>query len=160
MISDNDSIKCSTSSEQAHLMASNLVVPETTGTVGPATATTKTAAFFNNFVIEGVDQNGRTSLRQIVQSDGGGSSKAASGGPNIKFVRKSELSLDIYSNKSVISIKGESREVSIRYGASAQLAAQIAANMAFSMTVPPQKNNKILDFKVAGEQAPETLSVN
>ena len=114
-ITDNDSIKCSTSSEQAQLMAATLAHPTSNRTGERAS---KTAAFFNNFVIEGIDQKGRTSMRQIVQSDGRGSAAAGSVGPNIKFVRKSELSQDMYSNKSVISIKGESREVSIRYGAS------------------------------------------
>ncbi len=42
----------------------------------------------------------------------------------------------MFENKSVISIK-QDREVSIKYGASEQLAAQIAANFNFSLTVPP-----------------------
>ena len=42
---------------------------------------------------------------------------SAGSGPSLRFVRKSELSADVFSNKSVISIKGE-REVSVRYGAS------------------------------------------
>ena len=57
---DNESIKCSTSSEQAQLMAATLSMP-TSGR--PGDRASKTASFFNNFVIEGIDQNGRTSMR-------------------------------------------------------------------------------------------------
>ena len=78
-------------------------------------------------------------------------------GPNIKFVRKSEISQEIYENKSVISIGGD-RKVSIKYGASAQLASQIAANLDFSLTVPPQKK-PLIDLKAPSDNA-ETLSVH
>ena len=89
--------------------------------------------FFNNFVVESLDQNGRTSLRQIVSTDTNGrqsilnaqaaqdqlASSHGASGPSLRFVRKSELSHDIYSNKSVISIKGEAKgDVKIKYGAS------------------------------------------
>jgi len=67
----------------------------------------------------------------------------------------------------VISIRGD-KEVSIKYGASAQLASQIAANMDFSLTAPPQKkphimiNSSAIDFKspsVANVNNAESLSV-
>ena len=117
-------------------------------TIGGEGAAGNTAEFFNNFVVESVDKNGRTSMRQIVSSDRNGRPSvhrlvdqgehpnSVCSGPNIKFVRKSEISQEIYENKSVISIGGD-RKVSIKYGASAQLASQIAANLDFSLTVPP-----------------------
>ena len=42
---------------------------------------------------------------------------SAGAGSSLKFVRKSELSQDMFENKSVISIRGD-KEVSIKYGAS------------------------------------------
>jgi len=73
------------------------------------------ADFFNNFVVESVDPNGRTSMRQV--EVGSGNKARAS---TLKFVRKSDLSQTLYSNKSVISIKGgandEAAKVSIKYG--------------------------------------------
>ena len=48
----------------------------------------------------------------------------------LKFVRKSDLSQTLYSNKSVISIKGgDNGEVSIKYGVNVEQAAQIAAKL-------------------------------
>ena len=41
-------------------------------TMGGKGAAGNTADFFNNFVVEGVDQNGRTSMRQIVSADRNG----------------------------------------------------------------------------------------
>ena len=80
------------------------------------------------------DRQGRPSnVNQIPHLD---NPSSAGSGPSLKFVRKSELSQDMFENKSVISIK-QDREVSIKYGASEQLAAQIAANFNFSLTVPP-----------------------
>ena len=63
-------------------------------------------------------------------------SSAAGSGPSLKFVRKSELSQDMFSNRSVISIN-QNKEVSIKYGASEQAAAQLSAAFNLSMTVPP-----------------------
>ena len=93
-----------------------------------------------------MDQNGRTSLRQIVTRDRDGRPSllnvnqtsnqlsSAQSGPSLKFVRKSDLSQDIYSNKSVISIKGE-REVSIKYGAATT--EELHQNLNFSYTQAP-----------------------
>lgn len=69
------------------------------------------------------------------------SSAGGVSGPSLKFIRKSELSQEIFSNRSVISINQQSKEVSFKYGASEGVAAQIAAQINFSMTAPPQKNN-------------------
>ena len=51
----------------------------------------------------------------------------------------------MFENRSVISIRGENKEVSIKYGASGEIAAQLAAQ--FSHTVPPQKNTIITDLQ-------------
>ena len=118
----------------------------------PLTKDSAKSDFFKNFVVEGVDSNGRTSMRQIVSTDNHGrpsvlnSNQAAAdfdhqsagggSGNNLKFVRKSELSQDMFSNRSVISIN-QNKEVSIKYGASVQAAAQIAAQINLSLTVPP-----------------------
>ena len=71
--------------------------------------------FFNNFVVESVDHRGRTSMRQIVtqerqgrpsiiqnQLSGTTSELRPSHGQHLKFIRKSELSQDLFSNKSII----------------------------------------------------------
>jgi len=130
----------------------------------------KNANFFNNFVVEGIDQNGRTSLRQIVSNDKQGrpslinvnsdrdNPSSAGAGSSLKFVRKSELSQDMFENKSVISIRGD-KEVSIKYGASEQMAAQIAANFNFSLTVPPQKK-PMIDFKAQGGNTSDILNMS
>ena len=68
-------------------------------------------------------------------------------------MRKSELSQDMISNKSIISIKGD-REVTYKYGASEKVAAEIAAQ--FSMTVPPQ-NKPILDQDALNMSVKESL---
>ena len=113
--------------------------------------------FFNNFVIESVDQNGRTSLRQVISTDRQGrpsilnpqqsdrdNPSSGGSGPSLKLVRKSELSQDMFENKSVISIKGE-KDVSYKYGVSSdQLAAQLAANLNYSMTAPPKHSNAMI----------------
>ena len=79
--------------------------------------------------MESEDQNGRTSLRRIVSNDREGRSSiihsindcenpgSARSGPSLRFIRKSELSQDLFSNKSVISIKQDGG-VSFKYGAS------------------------------------------
>ena len=56
----------------------------------------------------------------------------------------------MFENRSVISIRGENKEVSIKYGASGEMAAQLAAQ--FSNTVPPQKNAIITDLQPRQEQ--------
>ena len=43
-----------------------------TNAMGGEGAAGNTAEFFNNFVVESVDKNGRTSMRQIVSSDRNG----------------------------------------------------------------------------------------
>ena len=110
----------------------------------PLTKDSAKSNFFNNFVVEGVDSNGRTSLRQIVGTDnqgrpsilGGTDRDNPSSGTSLRFVRKSELSQEMFSNRSVISIN-QNKEVTIKYGASEQAAAQLAAQFNYSMTVPP-----------------------
>ena len=91
----------------------------------------QSADFFKNFVIESVDQEGRTSMRQVMKSEREGRAsiinqfKMASDGnimnssltgQNLKFIRKSDLSQDLFTNKSVISIKGaKNGEVEVQY---------------------------------------------
>ena len=107
--------------------------------------------------MESEDKNGRTSLRQIIATDSQGrpsllnklsdrdaNPSSAGSGQALRFVRKSELSQDLFSNRSVISIKGE-KEVSIKYGASEKMAAQLVAQINFSYTVPPQ-SKPIMDL--------------
>ena len=120
----------------------------------PLTKDSAKTDFFKNFVVESVDNQGRTSMRQIVSTDNQGrpsvlnsngaaadfdpQSSGGGSGANLKFVRKSELSQDMFCNRSVISIN-QNKEVSYKYGASEQAAAKIAAQINLSLTVPPQK---------------------
>ena len=93
-------------------------------------STSAAKEFFKNLHIEGVDKEGRTSLRgiEVTETNTPGFNNAplfdqseevklkhsnmvcisgAVGRPSIKFKKKSELNEDFYSSKSVISIKGE-----------------------------------------------------
>lgn len=53
---------------------------------------------------------------------------SSAAGQGLRFVRKSDLSNDVFTNKSVISIKGGSKgAVEYKYGADAQLVNMLAA---------------------------------
>ena len=102
-----------------------------------------------------MDNAGRTSLRQIVKTEGEGRtsliglsnanasslSKLTTGfnsGDKLKLVRKSELSQEFLTSKSVISIKGEN-QVEYKYGSAQQVVEAIAEQMKFSLTAPAKE---------------------
>ena len=122
----------------------------TTGSTFPISSSVppKQAAFhqefFKNFVVESVDNTGRTSMRQIVKTEAEGrtsaiglsnqhvSATSKQTGEMLKFIRKSELSQDFLTSKSIISIKGEN-QVEYKYGSAQHVVEALAEQMKFSI---------------------------
>ena len=57
----------------------------------------------------------------------------------LKFVRKSELSQDFLTSKSIISIKGEN-QVEYKYGSAQQVVEALAEQMKYSIASNANKN--------------------
>ena len=74
-------------------------------------------------------------------------------GMNLKFIRKSDLSQTIFTNRSIISIKGDAKgkvDVQYEYGADEQVLKQLAQQLQFSVTEKHHAQDSFLELPKSG----------